>query len=108
MRLGGAGPAPPRPTPAGVRASENTDAARISSRRRELAGSDRAVWRAPSPAHFRSAAPPCTIAAMRIGQILVAAGRLSPAQLDEALRAQVLYGGRLGTNLVELGHVDLD
>jgi hypothetical protein len=45
---------------------------------------------------------------MRLGQILVAAGRISPAQLDEALRAQVLYGGRLGTNLVELGHLDLD
>jgi hypothetical protein len=45
---------------------------------------------------------------MRLGQILVAAGRISPAQLDEALRAQVLYGGRLGTNLVELGHIDLD
>jgi len=45
---------------------------------------------------------------MRLGQILVSAGRITPAQLDEGLRAQVLYGGRLGTNLVELGHVDLD
>jgi hypothetical protein len=45
---------------------------------------------------------------MRLGQILVAAGRITPAQLDEALRAQVLYGGRLGTNLIELGYLDLD
>jgi hypothetical protein len=45
---------------------------------------------------------------MRLGQILVAAGRITPAQLDEGLRSQVLHGGRLGTNLVELGHLDLD
>jgi hypothetical protein len=44
----------------------------------------------------------------RIGELLVAAGRLTPAQLDEGLRAQVLYGGRLGTNLIELFHLELD
>jgi hypothetical protein len=44
----------------------------------------------------------------RLGELLVAAGRITTAQLDEALRAQVLYGGRLGTNLVELFHLELD
>jgi len=44
----------------------------------------------------------------RIGELLVAAGKITPAQLEEGLRAQVLYGGRLGTNLVELFHLDLD
>src|SRR5262245_12093046 len=29
-------------------------------------------------------------------------------QLEAALRNQVLYGGRLGTNLVELGYIDLE
>ena len=31
---------------------------------------------------------------------------ISEKQLDEALKAQVIYGGRLGTNLVELGFLD--
>ena len=30
------------------------------------------------------------------------------SQLEEALKAQILYGGRLGTNLVELSLLDLD
>ena len=33
---------------------------------------------------------------------------ISREQLGEALQAQVVYGGRLGTNLVELGLLDLD
>ena len=33
---------------------------------------------------------------------------VSPDKLDQALRAQVVWGGRLGTNLVELGAIDLD
>jgi hypothetical protein len=43
-----------------------------------------------------------------VGELLVAAGVIGAAQLEEGLRAQVLYGARLGTNLVELGHVELD
>lgn len=35
-------------------------------------------------------------------------GLLSTEQVDEALRAQVMWGGRLGTNLVELGLLELD
>ncbi|HKE14125.1 MAG TPA: hypothetical protein VKB80_04660 [Kofleriaceae bacterium] len=45
---------------------------------------------------------------MRLGTLLLRDAVISLAQLEEALRAQVLYGGRLGTNLVELGSVDLD
>ncbi len=45
---------------------------------------------------------------MRLGEILVAASVLTVEQVDEALRAQVMWGGRLGTNLVELGYLDLD
>lgn len=33
---------------------------------------------------------------------------ISLTQLETALRTQVLYGGRLGTNLVELGFIDVD
>ena len=44
----------------------------------------------------------------RLGELLVAAGVITPAQLEEGLRAQVIHGARLGTNLVELGHVELD
>jgi len=44
----------------------------------------------------------------RLGEILVHLQLISDAQLHEGLQAQVLYGGRLGTNLVELGHLTLD
>src|SRR5712692_8981442 len=42
---------------------------------------------------------------LRIGEMLVEAGILSRQQLEEALNAQVIYGGKLGTNLVEHGFV---
>ncbi|MCA9680466.1 MAG: hypothetical protein H6708_29765 [Kofleriaceae bacterium] len=45
---------------------------------------------------------------LRLGELLVAAGAITAAQLEEGLRAQVIHGARLGTNLVELGHVELD
>lgn len=44
----------------------------------------------------------------RLGELLVAGGLLTPEQLEQALRAQVMWGGRLGTNLIELGFLDLD
>jgi Type II secretion system (T2SS), protein E, N-terminal domain len=44
----------------------------------------------------------------RLGELLVAAKLVSQAQIEQALRAQVLWGARLGTNLVELGCIDLD
>ena len=45
---------------------------------------------------------------MRLGELLVNAGLLSIHQVEQALRAQVMWGGRLGTNLVELQMLDLD
>ncbi len=44
----------------------------------------------------------------RLGELLVAAGLLTAEQVEQALRAQVLWGGRLGTNLVELHYLELD
>jgi hypothetical protein len=44
----------------------------------------------------------------RLGELLVAARVVAPEQVGVALRAQVVWGGRLGTNLVELGAIDLD
>jgi hypothetical protein len=44
----------------------------------------------------------------RLGALLVGAGLLTGEQLAEGLRAQVMFGGRLGTNLLELGFVDLE
>ena len=38
----------------------------------------------------------------KIGEILISAGHLTQEGLEEALDWQVLYGGRLGTNLLEL------
>ncbi|RYZ41050.1 MAG: general secretion pathway protein GspE [Myxococcaceae bacterium] len=40
---------------------------------------------------------------MRLGELLVKDGLVSVAALEEALESQVVHGGRLGTNLVELG-----
>ena len=44
----------------------------------------------------------------RLGELLVAAGLVDADKLEQALRAQVVWGGRLGTNLIELGFIDLD
>ncbi|MBI3184134.1 MAG: general secretion pathway protein GspE [Myxococcales bacterium] len=42
---------------------------------------------------------------MRLGEMLLAEGLLSREGLEEALESQVVHGGRLGTNLMELGLV---
>lgn len=39
----------------------------------------------------------------RLGEMLLKEKLLTSAQLEEALEGQVVYGGRVGTNLVELG-----
>lgn len=39
----------------------------------------------------------------RLGQLLLKEEQLTPAQLEEALQNQVIFGGKLGTNLVEMG-----
>jgi MshEN domain len=45
---------------------------------------------------------------MRLGTLLLRNAAISLTQLEAGLRAQVLYGGRLGTNLIELGFLDVD
>jgi hypothetical protein len=45
---------------------------------------------------------------LRIGELLIAEGLLTKRELDEALTAQQIYGGRLGTVLVEHGFVHED
>jgi len=44
----------------------------------------------------------------RLGDLLVKKGLISSSQLDKAVQCQVLFGGRLGTNLLELGFVTED
>lgn len=41
-----------------------------------------------------------------LGELLVQAGVISNTQLEEAIQNQVIFGGRLGTNLIELGYLD--
>ncbi|MBI5069563.1 MAG: general secretion pathway protein GspE [Deltaproteobacteria bacterium] len=41
----------------------------------------------------------------RLGEMLVKGGICTGALVDEALEAQVIYGGRIGTNLLEIGAV---
>jgi hypothetical protein len=41
--------------------------------------------------------------AVRLGELLVKAGLITPTDLDEALNSQVIFGGKLGTNLLEMG-----
>lgn len=43
---------------------------------------------------------------VKLGALLVQKKVITGKQLDDALRSQVIYGGRLGTNLVELGYLD--
>ena len=45
---------------------------------------------------------------MKLGTLLLRNAVIGLTQLEAALRNQVLYGGKLGTNLVELGFVELD
>ncbi|QRO01404.1 general secretion pathway protein GspE [Archangium violaceum] len=42
---------------------------------------------------------------MRLGELLLQEKLITPQALEEALESQVVHGGRLGTNLVELGLV---
>lgn len=44
----------------------------------------------------------------KLGEMLVEAGLINPAQLHEALRHQRIAGGRMGSNLVALGFVSED
>ncbi|HZN95827.1 MAG TPA: hypothetical protein VFB81_24100, partial [Myxococcales bacterium] len=46
--------------------------------------------------------------AEKLGELLVRKGIVTQKVVDETLKAQLIYGGRLGTLLVELGHVDMD
>jgi MshEN domain len=43
---------------------------------------------------------------MKLGTALVKEGLVTPEQLEEALKSQVIFGGKLGTNLIELGYLD--
>ncbi|MEA1912771.1 MAG: ATPase, T2SS/T4P/T4SS family [candidate division WOR-3 bacterium] len=43
---------------------------------------------------------------MRIGRILLIEGCINQQQLNQALRRQRKEGGRLGSNLIELGYID--
>ena len=52
-----------------------------------------------------TARSPAAVGVTRLGELLVHHGVITEAQLEEGLKAQQLYGGRLGTNLVELGYV---
>lgn len=42
----------------------------------------------------------------RLGEFLVGAGRITPAQLQAALDEQAAWGGRLGQNLIDQGLID--
>jgi len=42
-----------------------------------------------------------------LGQALLKAGVINARQLEEAIQGQVIYGGRLGTTLMELGFIDI-
>lgn len=42
---------------------------------------------------------------MKVGSMLVKERIITEAQLEEALRNQVIFGGKVGTNLIELGYI---
>ena len=45
---------------------------------------------------------------MRLGDLLLEKRRITAEQVQAALDGQGMYGGRLGTNLVRLGYLDVD
>ena len=44
----------------------------------------------------------------KLGEILIEDGRITEPQLQKALKAQLIFGGHLGTSLIELGYLDED
>ncbi|AMV73426.1 general secretion pathway protein GspE [Desulfuromonas carbonis] len=44
--------------------------------------------------------------AIRLGDLLLQEKLITTAQLEEALKYQVIFGGKLGTNLIEMGAID--
>ena len=42
----------------------------------------------------------------RLGDLLTEAKLVTRNQIDQALQAQIIFGGRLGTNLIEMGAID--
>jgi type IV pilus assembly protein PilB len=53
----------------------------------------------------RATAPRRDLAADKFGELLLRAGKITQAQLNEALALQKDQGGRVGTNLVKLGYI---
>ncbi len=70
------------------------------------------AMRAGADARITAPAGPAAVVTSRgvarLGEMLIDDGLLTSEQVAEALRAQVMWGGRLGTNLVELGYITLD
>ncbi len=46
--------------------------------------------------------------ALKLGEMLVNENIITPEDLDETLKCQVIFGGRLGTNLIEMGFINED
>ncbi len=46
--------------------------------------------------------------AVRLGELLIKKNLLTQSQLEEALQAQVIFGGKLGTVLIEMGLISED
>ncbi|WP_243369640.1 general secretion pathway protein GspE [Geotalea sp. SG265] len=44
--------------------------------------------------------------AIKLGEILVESGKITQAELDETLKSQVIFGGKIGTNLIEMGYIE--
>ncbi len=44
----------------------------------------------------------------QLGEYLLSAGLINASELDEAIEYQCIYGGKLGTSLIELGLVEED
>jgi hypothetical protein len=43
---------------------------------------------------------------MRLGELLVKEGKITSFELEETLKGQAIFGGRFGTNLVEMGYLE--
>jgi len=43
---------------------------------------------------------------MKLGEMLVSEGRITSEELEDTLKGQAIFGGRFGTNLIEMGILD--
>jgi hypothetical protein len=63
------------------------------------------MWTVPG-IRYVQLLPEVFLVAMKLGEMLVSEGKITPEDLEDTLKGQAIFGGRFGTNLIEMGILD--